>query len=121
MLKKHFDKAQCDILFQSIYLPLLALVYNHYCSKPFYISPLWGFNTFVYSIYYQYFAPELNLVPEGRYLGKNKNRIMFKNSIGVTCYMNLACFEHVLFLTSAFSKFKINYILHHYENIKSTR
>jgi|GEM_PF-5917689 len=65
--------------------------------EPFYISPLWGFNTFVYSIYYQYFAPtELNLVPEGRYLGRNKNRIIFKNSIGVKYYMSLACFEHLL-------------------------
>ena len=74
----------------------MTRITKHYCSKPFYISPLWGFNTFVYSICYQYFAPmELNLVPEGRFFGRNKNRIMFKNSIGVTCYMSLACFENL--------------------------
>ena len=56
----------------------MTWITKHYCSKPFYISPLWGFNTFVYSIYYQYFAPtELNLVPEGRFFGRHKNRIMF--------------------------------------------
>ena len=75
----------------------MTWITKHYCSKPFYISPLWGFNTFVYSIYYQYFAPtELNLVPEGRFFGRNKNRIISENSIGVTCYMSLVCFEYLL-------------------------